>query len=178
MRFILDEIERHGGIAYTHELHRVPRNVLDVAAMYGTVLHIKKGVWAAPDLDPLVVVDFFLSETAERADVLLPGAVWCEDEGTTTNLEGRVIKIKRAAPPPGEARTDWEILCDLALRLGKERWFPFRNPREIWDELRTASRGGVADYFGITWERIEAEDSPSAPPPARALDPTGCPVSR
>lgn len=58
MRFILDEIERHGGIAYTHELHRVPRNVLDVAAMYGTVLHIKKGVWAAPDLDPLVVAAY------------------------------------------------------------------------------------------------------------------------
>jgi hypothetical protein len=55
VRFILDIIERHGGIATTWELSYVPRNVLDVAAMYGTVLHIKKGLWGLPTLDPLVV---------------------------------------------------------------------------------------------------------------------------
>ena len=55
VRFILDLIERHGGIATTWELARVPRNVLDVAAMYGTVLHIKKGLWGLPTLDPLAV---------------------------------------------------------------------------------------------------------------------------
>jgi assimilatory nitrate reductase catalytic subunit len=124
-------------------------------------------------LDPLVVIDFFLSETAERADVVLPGAVWCEDEGTTTNLEGRVIKINRAADPPGEVRPDWQILCDLAGRLGKGRSFPFRSAREIFDELRLASKGGIADYYGITWEKIEAhggvfwpcptEDHPGTP---------------
>ena len=54
VRIILDLIDRHGGIAYTRELSRVPRNVLDVAAWYGTVLHVKKGVWAAPGLDPVV----------------------------------------------------------------------------------------------------------------------------
>ena len=108
-------------------------------------------------LDPLVVIDFFLSETAERADVVLPGAVWCEDEGTTTNLEGRVIKVNRAVDPPGEARVDWQILCDLAGRLGKSRFFPFRSSREIFDELRLASKGGIADYFGITWEKIDAQ---------------------
>jgi assimilatory nitrate reductase catalytic subunit len=65
---------------------------------------------ALNNLDPLVVIDFFMSETAELADVVLPGSVWCEDEGTTTNLEGRVVKINRAADPPGEARSDIDII--------------------------------------------------------------------
>ncbi|MCC7104024.1 MAG: molybdopterin oxidoreductase family protein [Chloroflexi bacterium] len=109
-------------------------------------------------LEPLVVIDFFMSETAERADVVLPGSVWCEDEGTTTNLEGRVIKINAAAVPPGEAQRDWEILCALARRLGRERYFPFTSAREIWEELRVASRGGVSDYYGITGEKIDAQN--------------------
>jgi assimilatory nitrate reductase catalytic subunit len=108
-------------------------------------------------LDPLVVIDFFLSETAERADVVLPGTVWCEDEGTTTNLEGRVIKLNAAAEPPGEARRDWQIMSDLAHRLGRGRFFQYDGPRQIWDELRLASKGGVSDYFGISWEKIEAQ---------------------
>src|SRR5947209_13837817 len=74
---------------------------------------------ALNNLDPLIVIDFFLSETAELADVVLPGTVWCEDEGTITNLEGRVIKINRAAEPPGEAMADWRIVGELAKRLGR-----------------------------------------------------------
>jgi assimilatory nitrate reductase catalytic subunit len=112
---------------------------------------------ALNNLDPLVVIDFFLSETAELADVVLPGSVWCEDEGTTTNLEGRVIKINPAVQPPGEARRDWEIITDLAQRLGRGQFFPYRSAREIWDELRLASKGGVSDYYGITWEKIDAQ---------------------
>ncbi|HEU5379067.1 MAG TPA: molybdopterin oxidoreductase family protein, partial [Ktedonobacteraceae bacterium] len=108
-------------------------------------------------LDPLIVVDFFFSETAELADVVLPCSVWCEDEGTTTNLEGRVVKVNRAADPPGEARHDWEILCELAKRLGREHLFAYRSARAIWEELRVASRGGVSDYSGITWEKIDAQ---------------------
>ena len=117
-------------------------------------------------VDPLVVIDFFMSETAELADVVLPGAVWCEDEGTTTNLEGRVIKINQAADPPGEARRDWEIVVDLAQRLGHEPLFPYRSPRDLWEELRVASRGGVADYYGITWERIDREQGVFWPCPS------------
>ncbi len=112
---------------------------------------------ALDNLDPLVVIDFFMSETAQRADVVLPGTVWCEDEGTTTNLEGRVIKINRAASPPGEARPDWEIMIELARRMGRGQYFPYTSSHDIWDDLRVASRGGIADYYGMSWERIDAE---------------------
>ncbi len=108
-------------------------------------------------LDPLVVIDFFLSETAELADVVLPGSVWCEDEGTTTNLEGRVVKINKAAEPPGEARRDVWIIQELARRMGRGQFFAYESSREIWDELRVASRGGMSDYYGITWEKIDAQ---------------------
>ncbi|MDQ6644059.1 MAG: molybdopterin oxidoreductase family protein, partial [Chloroflexota bacterium] len=128
---------------------------------------------ALQQLDPLVVVDFFLSETAELADVVLPGSVWCEDEGTSTNLEGRVIKINRAAEPPGEALADWRIMCDLAQRLGRGKFFPYQTALDIWNEYRNASKGGVSDYFGITWEKIDeqggvfwpcpSEDHPGTP---------------
>ena len=128
---------------------------------------------AIQNLDPLVVMDFFMSETAELADVVLPTAVWCEDEGTTTNLEGRVIKINKAAEPPGEARTDWEVVVDLARRLGRGTYFPYRTIREIWDELRMASKGGVADYYGITYEKIDAQQGVFWPCPE--LDHPGTP---
>lgn len=124
-------------------------------------------------LDPLVVVDFFMSETAELADVVLPGSVWCEDEGTTTNLEGRVIKINQATDPPGEAKNDWMILCELAKRLGKEKFFPYQSAHDIWDELRIASKGGMADYYGITWEKIDEQQGVFWPCPT--LDHPGTP---
>lgn len=122
---------------------------------------------ALSQLDPLVVVDFFMSETASRADVVLPGTVWLEDEGTTTNLEGRVVKINRAADPPGEARPDWWIMRELARRMGKGHLFQFEGTRELWDELRVASRGGIADYYGMSWERIEDEQGLFWPCPTK-----------
>ncbi len=124
-------------------------------------------------LDFLVVADFFLSETAQLADVVLPTAQWAEEEGTMTNLEGRVILRKRAFDPPPEVRTDMEVLCDLARRLGKGQFFAFTEARQVFDELRQASAGGIADYLGITYEKIEtqrgvfwpcpAEDHPGTP---------------
>jgi assimilatory nitrate reductase catalytic subunit len=103
------------------------------------------------------VVDFFLSETAFHADVVLPGSLQEEDEGVVCTAEGRVVKINAAVDPPGNARRDWEIYCDLAARLGRGHWFPYTSTREIFEELRVASKGGIADYAGITWERLEAE---------------------
>jgi assimilatory nitrate reductase catalytic subunit len=121
---------------------------------------------ALAKLDPLVVVDFFLSETAEKADVVLPGSMWCEDEGTTTNLEGRVVKINQAADPPGEARRDWVILCDLARRLGRGSFFHYTSAREIWKEIRRVTRGSISDYSGITWEKIDTQGGVFWPCPA------------
>ncbi len=103
------------------------------------------------------VVDFFLSETAHFADVVLAGSLQEEDEGVVANVEGRVIHIQKAVNPPGNARVDWEIYCDLARRLGKGKFFPYKTSHEIFDELREASRGGHADYYGITYEKIDRQ---------------------
>jgi assimilatory nitrate reductase catalytic subunit len=103
------------------------------------------------------VVDFFLSETAHYADVVLAGSLQEEEEGVVCTAEGRVVHIQQAVTPPAGARNDWAIYCDLARRLGKEKHFPYRSTREIFDELREASRGGIADYYGITYERIDRE---------------------
>jgi assimilatory nitrate reductase catalytic subunit len=109
-------------------------------------------------LEIYAVIDFFMSESAQLADVVLPGSVWAEDEGTTTNVEGRVIKINKAADPPGEARVDWQIICELAERMGAGDKFRYNSARDIWDELRVASKGGKADYYGITYEKIDEQD--------------------
>ncbi len=108
-------------------------------------------------LEFYTVIDFFLSESGQHADVVLPGSLHEEDEGTSTSGEGRIIKINAPVTPPGEARRDWEILLDLAERLGRGHYFPYSNTHEIFDELCRASSGGLADYTGATWERIEAE---------------------
>ena len=103
------------------------------------------------------VVDFFLSETARHADVVLAGSLQEEEEGIVCTAEGRVVHIQQAVTPPDGARNDWAIYCELAKRLGKEKFFPYREPREIFDELREASRGGIADYYGITYEKLDAQ---------------------
>lgn len=105
-------------------------------------------------LDFLVVADFFVSETAQLADVVLPAAQWAEEEGTMTNLEGRVILRQRAFAPPSGIRTDVEWLCDLAARLGHGPQFSFAGPQGVFEELRRATAGGVADYAGISYEKI------------------------
>ena len=108
-------------------------------------------------LDLLVVSDIFAGETAQMADVVLPTAQWAEEEGTMTNLEGRVLRRRRAIAPPSEVRTDAEILRELSVRLGKGAYFTDK-PEEIFNELRRASAGGVADYSGISYDRVDAED--------------------
>jgi assimilatory nitrate reductase catalytic subunit len=108
-------------------------------------------------LDLLVVADMFLSETASRADVVLPIAQWAEEEGTMTNLEGRVLLRRQAKSLPQGVRTDADILARLSDRLGSASPIPAA-PRAIFEEFHRATAGGVADYAGITWERIARED--------------------
>jgi assimilatory nitrate reductase catalytic subunit len=108
-------------------------------------------------LDVLVVADFFLSETASLADIVLPAAQWAEEDGTTTNLEGRVLRRRRAIDPPAGVRTDLDILCTLAHGLGAGRWFTDPSSAHVFNELGRATSGAPADYAGITYERLDAE---------------------
>ena len=111
-------------------------------------------------LEFYAVIDFFLSESAQHADIVLPGSLHEEDEGTSTSGEGRIIKINAAVDPPGEARRDWEILLDIAERLGTGPYFPYTGTEEIFEELRLASAGGTADYTGRDVGADRGRDGP------------------
>ncbi|WP_240138139.1 molybdopterin oxidoreductase family protein [Streptomyces sp. MUM 178J] len=117
-------------------------------------------------LDFLAVADVVLSESAALADVVLPVTQWAEETGTMTNLEGRVLLRRRAVDPPPGVRSDLEVLNALAGLLGCEKGFS-TDPEEVFEELGRASAGGVADYSGITYARIEAEDGVFWPCPAQ-----------
>jgi formate dehydrogenase alpha subunit len=108
--------------------------------------HVKQ---ALEKLEFLVVQDIFLNETAELADVVLPSACFAEKEGTFSNTERRVQRVHKAVDPPGEARTDWEIICDLSTRMGYP--MSYRNAEEIFEEIRTVT----PSYAGMTYWRLE-----------------------
>lgn len=107
------------------------------------------------ELDLLVVCDSFLNETAEQAHVVLPVKQWAEEEGTLTNLEGRVILRRKTSEAPPGPWSDSDILCELAARRGFGAQFSYENSEAIFDELRRATAGGKADYSGMTYDRIE-----------------------
>jgi assimilatory nitrate reductase catalytic subunit len=154
---LFDSLEQPGGVRALFVLGS------NVAVSAPDALHIEERLRS---LDFLAVSDYFLSETAQLADVVLPSAQWAEEEGTLTNLEGRVILRRRAFQPPLGVRTDIDVICALAERLGRGDYFRFESAREIFDELRRASAGGVADYSGITYEKIEANAGVFWPCPA------------
>lgn len=118
---------------------------------------------ALEKIDFLVVQDIFLNETAELADVVLPGTSFAEKDGSVTNSERRVQRIRKAIEPLGDARPDWKILCDLfkrvEARLGTDRSkakFPswdYESPKAILAEINAVA----PSYAGITWDRIDAE---------------------
>jgi assimilatory nitrate reductase catalytic subunit len=117
-------------------------------------------------LDLLVVADFVLSETANLADVVLPVTQWAEEEGTLTNLEGRVLHRRPALEPPPGVRTDLEVLQQLAIRLGQPaESFPL-SAEVVFEELGRASAGGIADYSGINYDRLRAGEALYWPVPS------------
>src|SRR6185369_5750827 len=128
---------------------------------------------ALEKLEFYVCIDFFLNETARHANLILPGSLHEEEDGTVTTAEGRVVRIRKAINPPGNAWTDTRILLEIAKRLGAEKHFTYHSSEEIFNELRVASKGGTADYFGITYKKIEdnmgvfwpcpSEDHPGTP---------------
>ncbi len=103
-------------------------------------------------LDFVVVQDIFMTETAQMADVVLPSACFAEKDGTFSNTERKVQRVRKAVQPPGEAREDWEILCDLSTRMGLE--MRFDNARKIMEEIAQVT----PSYCGITYERLEREE--------------------
>jgi len=109
-------------------------------------------------LELLAVCDAFENDTTAAAHVVLPITQWAEEEGTMTNLEGRVILRRRARQPPRGVRSDLEIIAALAERLGEGERFRFASAQAVFDELRRATAGARADYSGITYDRIRAED--------------------
>jgi formate dehydrogenase alpha subunit len=101
-------------------------------------------------LDLLIVQDIFLSETAQLADVVFPATSFAEKEGTFTNTERRVQRVRRVLAPPGEARQDAWIICDLALRMGRD--IGSADPSAVQDEIASLT----PIYAGITYERLDA----------------------
>jgi formate dehydrogenase alpha subunit len=108
--------------------------------------HAKKGL---ENLDFLVVQDIFLTETARLADVVLPSASFAEKEGTFTNTERKVQRVRRAVAPPGEAREDWQIIADLSGRMGYP--MTYDSSRAIMQEIAAVT----PSYGGIHYERLE-----------------------
>jgi formate dehydrogenase major subunit len=110
--------------------------------------NINKVRKALAHLEFLAVQDIFLTETAEFADVILPAASFLEKTGTYTNTDRRVQIGRQALEPPGLARPDWQVLCDLATRLGYP--MPYQSPEEIFAEFA----GLTQNYQGLTYERL------------------------
>jgi len=119
-------------------------------------------------LDLLVVCDAFHNETSAHAHAFLPVYQWVEEEGTTTNLEGRVIRRRYVSRPPTRVRSDIDVLGGLADRLGCGEKFAFRTAEAAFDELRQATGGAPADYSGITYEKIDRNDGVFWPCPNEA----------
>ncbi|MBI5380231.1 MAG: molybdopterin-dependent oxidoreductase, partial [Nitrospirae bacterium] len=126
---------------------------------------------ALQQLEFLVVQDvFFPGETAEYAHVFLPAAMWAEKTGTFTNTERRVNLVRKAVEPPGEARSDLDIFCVLADRLGFGALLTARTPEAVFDEIRRVSQGRPCDYSGMDYAGLEAEGGIQWPAPERSQE--------
>ncbi len=125
----------------------------------------------------VVVQDAFSTiETAAYADVLLPAATWGEKEGTVTNSERCISRVRCAVPPPGEARADWKIVRDFALCLGEklgnkdtQRLFAYARVKDVFKEHRESTRGRDLDITGLTYTMLETQGPQQWPFPTGAV---------
>lgn len=108
--------------------------------------HAEKSI---KNLEFLVVQDIFMTETAQLADVVLPSVCFAEKEGTFSNTERRVQRVRKAVDPPGEAREDWKIICEISTRMGYP--MTYENSRAIMEEIAKVT----PSYAGINFDRIE-----------------------
>jgi formate dehydrogenase alpha subunit len=109
--------------------------------------HVKESL---ETLDFFVVQDIFMSETAQLADVVLPSASFAESDGTFTNTDRRVQRVRKAVEPIGKSKPDWQIICQIAQKMGG-KGFDFQDPSQIMDEMSTLT----PSYGGISFERLE-----------------------
>jgi assimilatory nitrate reductase catalytic subunit len=121
----------------------------------------------------LVVVQeaFRDAETCDYADVLLPAATWAEKEGTVTNSERRISRVRAAVSPPGDARPDWQIAVDFARRVVPAKagtQFPYETPEQIFNEHRETTRGRDLDITGLSYEVLERDGPQQWPYPSGA----------
>jgi assimilatory nitrate reductase catalytic subunit len=129
---------------------------------------------ALEKLEYLVVVDLFETETASLADWILPSSSFLEAEGTLTNLEGRVFHREKALELLGEAKLDYQIICGLAEKLGRGKYFQYASIEDVFNEMCLASAGGKADYSGLSYEKLRNEKGVFWPCPS--ADHPGTPV--
>jgi predicted molibdopterin-dependent oxidoreductase YjgC len=120
------------------------------------------------NLEFLVVQDIFLTETAKIADVVLPSFCFAEKEGTFTNTERRVQRVRKAVKAPGLAKEDWKIICEIATRMGTA--MDYNNAGEIFEEIRRVT----PSYAGITWKRLDENGGIHWPCPT--IDHPGTPI--
>ncbi len=110
------------------------------------VAHVKHALESA---EFLAVIDIFLTDTAKLAHVVLPAAAFAEKDGTFSNTERNVLRVRKAVDPPGQARPDWQIICDLSTRFGL--LMSYKSPRQIFDEIATVT----PSYAGLDYDRLE-----------------------
>ena len=148
------------GYTITETINVLAENPGEIKAMYimgenpmlfGPDLnHVEE---ALGNLEFLVVQDIFMTETGELADVVLPAACYAEKDGTQTNTERRVQRWKKAQDPPGEAKEDWRIICELAATMGYANQFPYQSAEEVFTEI-----GAVTpSYHGISYARLDPD---------------------
>ena len=132
---------------------------LEDGSVKGMVILAENPMGSDPDLNHvkhalesaefLAVIDIFLTDTAKLADVVLPGASFAEKDGTFVNTERSVLRVRKAVEPVGEARADWEVICDLSTRFGLP--MKYESPSEIFDEMASVT----PSYAGLSYERLE-----------------------
>ena len=155
-----DIAEARVGYTVTEMMNVLTDNPGEIRAMYimgenpmlsdPDIQHVEEGL---RNLEFLVVQDIFLTETAGFADVVLPAACYAEKDGTQTNTERRVQRWKKAQDPPGEAKPDWQIICELGARMGYEEQFAHENPEEVFNEVAAVT----PSYHGISYSRLDPD---------------------